>query len=127
CFIVACSQMARYGIITFFLSGCLYFILPQLTGEKPKPVLVGIHFWFALLGLMAYMFSMMLGGTMKGLSWMEGHPFIESVVLMMPYWEWRAVGGSLMFLSHVLFAINIYTMCGRFLRTRTVEIPKSTA
>jgi len=126
-FNVAHSHMTMYGIITFFLWGCLYFILPQLTGRRPKPVLVGIHFWFALLGLMAYMFSMMIGGTMKGLSWMEGHPFIESVVLMMPYWVWRAVGGSLMFLSHVLFAINIYTMCGRFLRTRTVEIPKSTA
>jgi cytochrome c oxidase cbb3-type subunit 1 len=124
-FNVAHSHMTMYGIITFFLWGCLYFILPQLTGRRPKPVLVGIHFWFALLGLMAYMFSMMLGGTLKGLSWMEGKPFIESVVLMMPYWVWRAVGGSLMFLSHVLFAINVYTMCGRFLMTRPQRIAKS--
>jgi cytochrome c oxidase cbb3-type subunit 1 len=124
-FNVAHSHMTMYGIITFFLWGCLYFILPQLTGQKPKPVLVGVHFWFALLGLLAYMFSMMLGGTLKGLSWMEGKPFIESVVLMMPYWVWRAVGGSLMFLSHVLFAINVYTMCGRFLMTRPHRIAKS--
>ncbi len=126
-FNVAHSHMTMYGIISFFLWGCLYFILPQLTGRKPKPVLVGIHFWFALLGLMAYMFSMMIGGTLKGLSWMEGRPFIESVVLMMPYWVWRAVGGSLMFLSHVLFAINVYTMCGRFLMTRPQHVSKSTS
>ncbi len=126
-FNVAHSHMTMYGIITFFLWGCLYFILPQLSGKKPRPVLVGIHFWFALLGLMAYMFSMMIGGTMKGLSWMDHRPFIESVVLMMPYWVWRAVGGSLMFLSHVLFAINVYTMCRPFLSARTRGIAKSTA
>jgi cytochrome c oxidase cbb3-type subunit 1 len=124
-FNVAHSHMTMYGIITFFLWGCLYFILPQLTGRKPKPVLVGVHFWFALLGLLAYMFSMMIGGTLKGLSWMEGRPFIESVVLMMPYWVWRAVGGSLMFLSHVLFAINVYTMCGHFLKRYPQLIAKS--
>lgn len=123
-FNVAHSHMTMYGIITFFLWGCLYFILPQLTGRRPRPVLVGIHFWFALLGLMAYMFSLMIGGTLKGLSWMEGRPFIESVVLMMPYWVWRAVGGSLMFLSHVLFAINVYTMCGRFLMTPADPVSK---
>jgi cytochrome c oxidase cbb3-type subunit 1 len=43
--------------------------------------------------------------------WMEGtKSFIESVELMAPYWLWRAIGGSLMWLSHILFAYNFYVM-----------------
>lgn len=115
-FNVAHSHMTMYGIISFLLWGCIYFILPQLTGHRPKQILVGVHFWFALLGLMAYMFSMMIGGTLKGLSWMDGKPFIESVTLMMPYWVWRAIGGTLMLLSHIVFAVNVYAMIKGFLK-----------
>jgi cytochrome c oxidase cbb3-type subunit 1 len=52
----------------------------------------------------------MAGGTLKGLSWIEGNPFIESVILMENYWVWRAVGGTLMFISHIIFAYNFYLM-----------------
>lgn len=67
----------------------------------------------AFVGLFAYMISMMSGGTLKGLSWIEGNAFIESVVLMKQFWIWRAIGGSLMFVSHLLFAYNFYTMVKR--------------
>ncbi|MDH6600736.1 cbb3-type cytochrome oxidase subunit 1 [Myroides gitamensis] len=42
-------------------------------------------------------------------------PFIESVKLMMPYWLWRAIGGTLMWVSHLFFAFNFYRM------TRTLQ------
>lgn len=117
-FNVAHSHMTMYGIISFFLWGCIYFILPQLTRTQPNQVLVGMHFWFALIGLFAYMFSLMIGGTLKGMSWMEGNPFIDSVKLMMPYWIWRAIGGTLMLLSHIIFATNLYRMVVGFRRTK---------
>jgi cytochrome c oxidase cbb3-type subunit 1 len=109
-FNVAHSHMTMYGIITFLLWASTYSILPKLTGKEPPQVMVGAHFWLAFIGLFAYMISMMAGGTLKGLSWIEGHPFIESVILMRPYWVWRAIGGSLMFVSHLLFAWNFCTM-----------------
>lgn len=52
----------------------------------------------------------MYGGTLRGLQWMEGKPFIDSVVMMFPYWLWRAIGGSLMWASHLIFAFNMYKM-----------------
>lgn len=52
----------------------------------------------------------MIGGTLKGLSWGNGDPFIDSVVLMEPYWLWRAIGGTLMWFSHIVFAYNFYKM-----------------
>lgn len=109
-FNVAHSHMTMYGIITFILWACVYAILPRLTGREPSQLLTGVHFWLAFVGLFAYMISMMTGGSLKGLSWMEGRPFIESVVLMYPYWVWRAIGGSLMFISHIVFAWNFYQM-----------------
>ncbi|MEZ4945044.1 MAG: cbb3-type cytochrome c oxidase subunit I [Cyclobacteriaceae bacterium] len=109
-FNVAHSHMTMYGIISFLLWASIYAILPKITGKEPKQLFVGIHFWMAFIGLFAYMISMMAGGTLKGLSWIEGNYFIESVVLMKPYWVWRAIGGSLMFLSHIMFAYNFYVM-----------------
>lgn len=112
-FNVAHSHMTMYGIITFLLWACFYTLVPKLTGEEPPQVLVGAHFWLAFIGLFAYMISMMAGGTLKGLSWIEGNVFMESVILMKPFWLWRAIGGSLMFLAHLVFAYNFYQMVKR--------------
>ncbi len=109
-FNVAHSHMTMYGIICFILWACVYAIFPKITGREPKQFFVGMHFWLAFIGLFAYMISMMTGGTLKGMSWIAGDPFIESVILMQPYWVWRAIGGSLMFLSHIIFAYNFYVM-----------------
>ncbi len=119
-FNVAHSHMTMYGIITFILWACMYSVIPKLTGKEPPQVLVGAHFWLAFIGLFAYMISMMAGGTLKGLSWIEENPFIESVILMKPYWVWRAIGGTFMFVSHILFAYNFHFMIKQ---KRAVEKP----
>lgn len=109
-FNVAHSHMTMYGIITFILWACMYSILPKVTGKEPPALGVGIHFWLAFVGLFAYMISLMTGGTLRGLSWIEGESFINSVILMQPFWVWRAIGGSMMFVSHLIFAYNFYEM-----------------
>jgi cytochrome c oxidase cbb3-type subunit 1 len=109
-FTVAHSHMTMYGIIAFMLWGCIYTLVPRLTGKEPKQSLVGAHFWMALIGVLFYTISLMIGGTLKGMSWVAGKPFIDGVILMAPYWLWRAIGGSLMWASHLVFAWNMYTM-----------------
>jgi cytochrome c oxidase cbb3-type subunit 1 len=94
-----------------------------LTGKEPPQITVGAHFWLALIGLLFYTFPLMYGSTLRGLMWMEGtKSFIESVELMAPYWLWRAIGGSLMWLSHILFAYNFYVMVKK---KEEIEIPSS--
>ena len=102
-----------YGIICFMLWGFIYTLVPRLTGKEPPQITVGAHFWLALIGLLFYTFPLMYGSTLRGLMWIDGKPFIESVELMAPYWLWRAIGGSLMWLSHILFAYNFYKMIKR--------------
>jgi cytochrome c oxidase cbb3-type subunit I len=109
-FTVAHSHITMYGIVSFFMWAGIYAMVPRLTGKEPPQLLVGAHFWIALIGLMFYNIPLMIGGTLKGLSWMEGKPFIDSVVLMAPYWLWRAIGGSMMWFAHLLFAFNLYQM-----------------
>ena len=120
-FNVAHSHMTMYGIITFLMWACIYALLPKITGVEPPQNLVGSHFWLAFIGLIAYMISLMVGGTLKGLSWIEGHPFIESVILMENFWIWRAVGGSLMFVSHIIFGYNFYLMVRK---KKKVQLPR---
>lgn len=109
-FTVAHSHLTMYGIICFLLWAGIYALFPRLTGKEAPHLTVGIHFWLALIGLLIYTIPLMYGSTLKGLLWMDGKPFIEGVTLMAPYWLWRAIGGSLMWLSHLFFIYNVYKM-----------------
>jgi cytochrome c oxidase cbb3-type subunit 1 len=109
-FTVAHSHITMYGIITFMLWASIYAVVPRLTGKEPSQVWVGAHFWTALIGLLFYTIPLMIGGTLKGMMWMDGKPFIDSVEMMVPYWVWRAIGGTMMWLSHLIFGYNFYKM-----------------
>jgi cytochrome c oxidase cbb3-type subunit 1 len=43
---------------------------------------------------------------------------------MKKYWVWRAIGGSLMFLSHIVFAYNFYVMTRKD-KSLEVQVTKS--
>lgn len=107
------SHITMYGFVTFLIWGGVYALAPRLSGRQPRQLAVGMHFWLALIGVLIYGAALSIGGTLQGLSWARGAPFIESVQLMAPYWVWRAVGGTLMFASHVLFAYNVWRMLPR--------------
>jgi len=110
-FTVAHSHLTMYGIIVFVIWGGVYALLPLATGNRPGQLGMALHFWMALVGFFIYVTSLSIGGTIQGLDWMHGLPFIQSVVDMQTYYLWRGVGGSLMFLSHIVFAWNVWRMC----------------
>ncbi len=112
-FTVAHAHLGFYGIITFALWGGIYAIVPRLTGKEPPQYLVGAHFWMAFIGLIFYTIPLSIGATLRGFTWMENAPFIDSVVMMFDWWLWRAIGGSIMFISHIIFFYNFYKMTKR--------------
>src|SRR5690625_6783975 len=98
-------------VLVGFLTWCVILRLqPCLTCREPSAPLAGIHFWDAFTGLMLYPIALMIGGTLQGYSWMSNAPFMRSVTLMEPFYLWRAVGGMLMFVSHIVFAWNLWHM-----------------
>jgi cytochrome c oxidase cbb3-type subunit 1 len=123
-FTVSHSHLTMYGIITFMIWAFSYTLIPRLTGKEPPKILVGIHFWFALIGLLMYVIALMIGGTQTGMMWMKKKPFIDGVINMFPFWLWRAIGGTFMWISHLIFAYNFY----RMVRTKEkIRIPKTPA
>ncbi|MEO8961853.1 MAG: cbb3-type cytochrome c oxidase subunit I [Ginsengibacter sp.] len=109
-FTVAHSHLTMYGIVAFFMWGGIYAIVPRLTRREPPQLTVGIHFWMSFIGLMFYSIPLMIGGTLRGIAWMNNVPFIDTVSIMAPYWLWRAIGGTLMWTAHLFFAYNMYKM-----------------
>jgi cytochrome c oxidase cbb3-type subunit I len=109
-FTIAHAHLTMYGFVAFLIWGSIYGLLPRMTGNEPPHPWVGAHFWLAFIGLAIYGGSLMVGGVQQGAAWLAGKPFIDSVTLMHPFWLWRAIGGSLMFLAHIVFAYNVWRM-----------------
>jgi len=109
-FTVAHSHLSMYGFIAFVIWGTAYGLLPRLTGAEPNVLVVGVHFWLALVGYGIYVVSITIAGVLQGFAWVAGKPFIDSVVAAEPFWLWRTVGGLLMVVSHVCFAWNVWLM-----------------
>ncbi|MFP3598590.1 cbb3-type cytochrome c oxidase subunit I [Chryseobacterium sp. SIMBA_029] len=123
-FTVSHSHLTMYGIITFMLWAFSYTLIPRLTGKEPPKLWVGIHFWLALIGLLFYVIALMIGGTQTGLMWMKKKPFIDGVINMFPFWLWRAIGGTMMWVAHLIFAYNFYIM---ITKDNDVRIPQTPA
>jgi cytochrome c oxidase cbb3-type subunit 1 len=109
-FTVGHSHATMYGFITFIAWGAIYGLLPAATGKEPSRLACGLHFWLAFLGVTIYVGVLSIAGTVQGLTWASGDPFIASVHAAQPYWEARAVSGSMMFLAHCIFAYNVWKM-----------------
>ncbi len=109
-FTVGHSHLTMYGFVTFAIWGGVYALLPVATGKAADPRGLALHFWMAVVGSFIYVISLSIGGTIQGMDWVAGRPFIQSVVDLQVYWVWRGIGGVLMFGSHVVFAWNVWRM-----------------
>ena len=109
-FTVGHSHLTMYAFVTFAIWGGIYALLPRATGKYPSNLAMGIHFWLSTVGVAIYVLALSAGGTIQGLDWIRGVAFIQSVADVAPYWLWRSVGGTLMFLGHLVFAWNVWTM-----------------
>ncbi|WP_144428334.1 cbb3-type cytochrome c oxidase subunit I [Azospirillum thiophilum] len=103
------AHLGAYAFVTLVMFGAAYHILPRLTGRDfAHPGLIRAHFWLVAAGFAIYFVSLSVGGILQGLAMLDAtRPFSDSVILTKPYLEARSVGGALMTLGHLLFAINV--------------------
>jgi cytochrome c oxidase cbb3-type subunit 1 len=102
------AHFAAYGFVSFLLFGAIYALFPTMRASSRA--MVKAHFWLALIGLALYVVAMTIGGVSQGLVWASGAAFIDSVIAVAPWYLTRAIGGSLMALSHLVFAWNLWCM-----------------
>ncbi|MDK3018905.1 cbb3-type cytochrome c oxidase subunit I [Pseudodonghicola flavimaris] len=102
------AHLGAYAFVSIVMFGSVYHIMPRLLGrEFAWPGLIRAHFWLVVLGFAIYFFALSIGGVLQGLAMLDAtRPFAESVILMKPYLEARSIGGSMMTLGHILFALN---------------------
>ncbi|MDA1195017.1 MAG: cbb3-type cytochrome c oxidase subunit I [Planctomycetota bacterium] len=104
------AHFAMYVFVTFLIWGCIYGLVPRMTGREPPILVVAVHFWLALGGIAVYVIGLSVGGHLQGNAWVAGEPGMESVRVVAPYMVWRAVGGLLMFVAHIFFFVALWRM-----------------
>jgi cytochrome c oxidase cbb3-type subunit 1 len=110
---VHAGALGWVAMITF---GSFYALVPWMWKQERmySPKLVEVHFWFALAGIIIYVFAMWNSGIIQGLMWRTyndsgtlAYSFIDSLVKMHPYYIARMVGGLCFLIGAVVGAYNI--------------------
>lgn len=115
-FTVAHAHFGLYGFFTMVMFGAMYYIMPRVMHwEWPFPILISLHFWLVIIGFMIYLIWLSIGGWLQGLAMLDAtKPFMDSVKITRPYLEARSIGGGLMTLGHLIFAIHFFFMGWKF-------------
>ena len=95
----------------------LYYLVPRLWKNKlHSESLATTHFWLATIGIVFYIVAMWASGITQGLMWravdeggqLQYGNFMDTVLLLMPFYWIRLVGG-LMYLTGVfIMAFNLF-------------------
>lgn len=112
---VAHAHLGLYGFFSMVMFGAIYFLMPRvMSWEWPYPKLIAAHFWLVVLGFSVYVVGLTIGGWLQGMAMLDAaQPFMNSVNVTLPYLQSRTVGGALMTLGHVVFAIHFIAMALR--------------
>jgi len=111
---VHAGALGWVAMITF---GSIYAAVPWLWKRENmySPRLVEVHFWLALAGTIVYVLAMWNSGIIQGLMWRTyasdgtlAYSFLDSLVVMHPYYIARAVGGTLFLIGALVGCYNIW-------------------
>ncbi|MDN5844181.1 MAG: cbb3-type cytochrome c oxidase subunit I, partial [Alcaligenaceae bacterium] len=115
-FTVAHAHLGLYAFFSLTMFGAIYFVMPRvMSWEWPHPRLIALHFWLVVIGFAIYFVTLSIGGWLQGLDMLDaGKPFMDSVRVTIPYLEGRSVGGAIMTLGHLVFAVHFVLMALRY-------------
>lgn len=127
-FTVAHAHLGMYGFVTMVIFGGVYFALPRILNTAwPRPALISWHFWLVVAGFAVYMITLSIGGVLQGLALLDpARGFMESVAVTMPWLQGRSIGGAMMTLGHLVFALHVFLMIvksGAFALTESSSAP----
>ena len=106
---VAHAHLGMYGFVSMVIFGGVYFALPRILDTAwPRPGLIAWHFWLVAAGFGVYMTTLSIGGVLQGLTLLDPtRTFMDSVAVTMPWLQGRSIGGALMTLGHLVFALHV--------------------
>ena len=107
--IVAHAHLALLGFSTFLEGAAVYLGLQTLMRRKLYSLTLGnMHFWLLLIGFSIYWTSMTIAGLIQGAGKIYEVPYIDVVIAEHPYMIARWIGGTMVFISNVLWLYNMW-------------------
>ncbi len=108
-------HMGTMGWVTMTICASVYYMIPQIYKTKIYSVaLANTHFWLVLVGQLTYSVTMWITGIQQGAMWKATDPdgsltytFIETNLANIPFWQIRAVAGSIFLLGFLVFVFNV--------------------
>jgi cytochrome c oxidase cbb3-type subunit 1 len=123
------------GWVGFMIIAGMYHMTPRLfKKEIYSKKLVESQFWLQTTGIVLYFSSMWIAGITQGMMWRAtdefgslSYSFIDTVIVLHPYYTIRAVGGLLYLTGFFIFAYNIYKTIksGRELEDKEINVNSS--
>jgi len=106
------TQLQLYGFFAITMFGAIYYILPRAVGfEFRYPKLIRVQHWCAMIGIILFVASLVIGGVMQGLKLQDPNvAFNDSTKAMLPFLRASTTGLLFLLLANLLFALNIFTM-----------------
>ena len=102
------SHLALYAAFGISIMGCMFWLVPRVTGKKLySKKLMDVTWWVTLMGFIVFMAGMMLAGLVANSQWYQHLTIAQALDALRPYYILRAIGGGIVVVSAFLFAINI--------------------
>ena len=103
------AHLALLGTFSFWAMGAIYYIIPvTLRRRIYNPGLAEAQFWMVLAGFLLMMLSLQIGGLLQGAAWLNGDTVYKVLPSLKPYLVARAISGTLIVVSGIMQAWNIY-------------------
>ena len=110
-------HVGALGWVAMITFGAIYASVPSLWQRQSmySGRLVEVHFWLAVSGTIIYIFAMWNSGIIQGLMWRTynesgtlSYSFVDSMVVMRPYYIARAIGGLFFLIGAIVACYNIW-------------------
>jgi cytochrome c oxidase cbb3-type subunit 1 len=118
------------GWVGFMVMAALFHMAPRVfKRELYSKSLMEKQFWLQTAGIVLYFSSMWIAGITQGMMWRAAdeygnlaYSFIDTVIVLHPYYTIRGIGGLLYLIGFFMFAYNIYkTMSARPVEDRELQ------
>lgn len=96
------------------MAGCYHMTARLFKKEIYSKQLINAQFWIMTIGIVLYFSSMWIAGITQGMMWRDfdeygnlAYTFIDTVMVLKPYYVIRSIGGTLYLIGFVIFIYNI--------------------
>jgi cytochrome c oxidase cbb3-type subunit I len=106
------SYLGLYAFFSMIMFGSIYYIVPRLTGREWRlGILIKIHFWTSVYGIILMILVLCVGGAYQGMMLLDARIKFENIqIVMNTYLIVRSLSWILLLISNSAFAFHLALM-----------------